>query len=392
MRICLLTLDFPPFRSSGLTVYAEKVAQGLAARGHFVTVVASSRPTDESVGATLLSDSIHIVRVPGGRLDWIGFGWQAARYLHSCGSDFDIIHFADIHFAYAYQGPFIATGHQSFRQRLVSSHGHPYHVNWRDYLFRLAYYNGARWILEQPTARRAGHIIMVSQTTQREFVEQYGVPPSCTTVVYTGIDVQRFAILPEPAQARQKLGLPANIPIILYVGFSNPRKGVEYLAQALGQMQSPAYLVMVGKWAKHYRERFLSVLDQARSQVCIAGYVSDADLLTYFAAADIFVLPTLLEGFGIPLVEAMAAGLPVITTTGGAASEIVGAAGVVVSPGDSAALAAALDRVLADPELAQRLRQAGRERAHRLFDERGFAAATEAVYYRALDAFRSEAG
>ncbi|MCK4450662.1 MAG: glycosyltransferase, partial [Anaerolineae bacterium] len=95
----------------------------------------------------------------------------------------------------------------------------------------------------------------------------------------------------------------------------------------------------------------------------------------------------LLEGFGIPLVEAMAAGLPVVTTTGGSAGEIVGDAGLVVPPGDSAALASALDRVLTEQSLAHRLRQVGRERARTLFDERRTAAEIEAVYCRVLDAF-----
>jgi glycosyltransferase involved in cell wall biosynthesis len=144
---------------------------------------------------------------------------------------------------------------------------------------------------------------------------------------------------------------------------------------------------MVGKWEARYRRRFEDTLGSVRPQVRIAGYVPDADLPLYFAAADAFVLPSLLEGFGIPLVEAMAAGLPVITTTGCAASEIVGDAGLVVPPGDSVALAFALDRVLTEPDLARRLRQAGRTRARTLFDERRFAADTEAVYRRVLNVF-----
>ena len=385
MRICLLTLDFPPFRSSGLTIYAEKVAQGLATRGHTITIVASRRPEPSRVDTVRLPGNIAVVRVPVGRADWIGFGWQAARYLHSHGAKFDVIHFTDVHFAYAYRGPFIASAFQSFRQRLTSHHGRPYHTNWRNYLFRLIYYNVARRAMEQPAVQRARHIIMSSVATQREFIVHYGVDPARTTVVYPGIDTHCFGTLPGQAEARRQLELPTDGPVLLYVGFSTPRKGVEYLAQALRIMRTPAYLVMVGKWEAHYQERFLDALGNARPRVHIAGYVPDTDLLTYFAAADAFVLPTLLEGFGIPLVEAMAAGLPIVTTTGGSAGEVVGDAGLVVPPGDSIALASALDRVLTDPGLARQLSHIGRERARRLFDERRTAVEIEAVYQRVLD-------
>ena len=382
MRICFVTLDFAPFRSSGLTVYAESLVCGLAKRGHQVTVIAADRREGIQVDVIPMPENIQVVRVPVGAFDWIGLGWQAARYLQS-SDNFEIIHFADIHFAYAHYGQFIASAHQSFRQRLTSHQGRPYHSTWRDYLFRLIYYNGARWIIEQPTVRRATFIVMISAATQQEFIKHYQVDPARTMVIYHGLELSRFEALPERSKARQRLGLPLDMPILLYIGFSTPRKGVEYLAQALTYMKTPAYLIIVGKWEPHYRKRFLSTLSDAiLSRTRLVGYVPDADLPVYYAAADVFVLPTLLEGFGIPLAEAMAAGLPVVTTQGGAASEVVGDAGLVVPSGDSVALACALDCVLTDSNLAQRLRCAGRDRARAMFDERRTMDELEAVYYR----------
>ena len=234
MRICLLTLDYPPFRSSGLTIYAETIARGLVGRGHNVTVVASQRPDQKRMDGVREPDEVTVFRVPVGPLDWLGFGWQAARYLRSQATQFEAVHFADVHFAYAYYGPFVASAFQSFRQRLTSNRGRPYHVNWRDYLFRLVYYNGARWAMEQPAVRRACHVIMPSLATQTEFVDHYDLDPAKTSLIYPGINVRRFdAQMPEKTTARQRLGLPADGPVILYVGFSTPRKGVEYLARAL---------------------------------------------------------------------------------------------------------------------------------------------------------------
>lgn len=382
MRVCFLTLDFYPFRSSGLAIYVEKTAAGLARRGHNVTVVASQRPKSEQVEDTPLPEPISVVRVPIGRLDWVGFGWQAARYLRSHSDDFDVIHFADVHFAYACRGSYVASAFQSFRQRLTSHHGRPYCKSRRDLVFRLAYYSVARWLMEGPAVRRARHILMSSRATKHEYTAHYGLASDRTSVVYPGIDVDRFSKRSERTEVTRRLGLASNMPTLLYVGFSTPRKGVEYLAEALSMMEIPAQLIMVGKWEDHYQESFIRRLGDACSRVYITGYVPDADLPDYFALADIFVFPTLLEGFGFPLVEAMAAGVPVVTTTGGSASEIVGEAGSIVPIGDSLKLAAALDRILTDQELARRLSQAGRARARALFDERRVPADIEAIYDR----------
>ncbi|HXF69364.1 MAG TPA: glycosyltransferase family 4 protein [Thermoflexus sp.] len=385
MRICLVTLDFTPFRSSGLTVYVERLARRLAERGHQITVIAADRPKTTQADVIPMPDNVQVLRVPVGSLDWIALGWQAARYLHWHRSDFDVIHFADVHFAYAYSDRFVASAFQSFRQRLTSHRGRPYYSNWRNYLFRLIYYNVARRMMEQPAVRRATFLIMSSATTQQEFIKYYQVDPARTVLIYPGIDLSRFEGLPEQDKARRYLGLPSDGPILLYVGFSTPRKGVEYLAQALTRMKTPAYLVMVGKWEPNYQQRFLDALGDTIARVRLVGYVPEADLPIYFAAADVFVLPTLLEGFGIPLVEAMAAGLPVVTTRGGAASEVVGDAGIVVPAGDSEALARALDYVLTDPDVARQLRYAGRHRARTMFDDRRAAAEVEVVYSRFMD-------
>jgi glycosyltransferase involved in cell wall biosynthesis len=323
---------------------------------------------------------ISVVRVSVGHFDWLGLGWQAARYLRSCRVNFDVVHFTDIHFAYAYHGPFIASAFQSFRQRLTSHHGRPYHTGWRNYIFRQVYYSIALRAMEQPSLRRARHLLMSSQATQREFVRHYHVHPDRTTVVYPGVDLERFQMLPEQREARRRLGLPLEVPILLYVGFSTPRKGVEYLAQALKAVGRSAYLIMIGKWERGYQRRFLEALGDTRPQVRLTGYIPDAEKFAYFAAADIFVFPTLLEGFGIPLVEAMAAGLPIVTTSAGAAGEVVGDAGLVVPPGDSQAFALALERLLTEPALIRQLRQIGPARARKHFDLRDMAIRVEGVY------------
>ena len=238
--------------------------------------------------------------------------------------------------------------------------------------------------MELPSAHRALHILMPSQATQAEFLQHYGVDPARAPLVYPGLDLARFRALPDRREARARLRLSGEAPVVLYVGFSTPRKGVEHLARAVNAMP-PIQLLMVGKWEPGYRERFETALGDARSRTTLTGYVPENDIPWYYAAADVLVLPTLLEGAGFPPIEAMAAGIPVVTTTGGAAGEVVGPAGIVVAPADSAALAAALTRVLGDHDLARRLGEAGRQRAFSLFDLAEATQRVEAVYRRALE-------
>lgn len=384
MRICVVTLDFAPFRSSGLSIYTEILVNGLARRGHRVTVIAASRPISKRVEDLVVPRSVEVRRVTVGPFDWLGLGWQAARYLSFCHDTFDIIHFADIHFAYACFRPFIASAFQSFRQRLTSYKGQPYHTSCPDHIFRLIYYNLAKQLMEKPSIKRAAHIVMSSVATWQEFVEKYHVNPARATLIYPGINLSRFEKLPEKTAARRYLALPIDRPILLYVGFSTPRKGVEYLAYALKHMKTPAFLVMVGKWEPTYQKRFLKSLGGAASRVHLAGYVPDAELPAYFSAADVFVLPTLLEGFGITLVEAMAAGLPVVTTQAGAAKEVVGEGGLAVQTGNGKALAEAIDQILSDPNLAKQLGETGRHRAYTLFNEHRFIVEIESLYQRFL--------
>lgn len=368
MRICLVSLDFPPFRSSGLTIYAENLARGLAKWGHQVTVIAGNRSHSKQFRDASAPPGIRVLRVPVGPFEWLSVGWQAARYLRYHAGSFDIIHFADVHFAYAWHGQFVASAFQSFRQRLTAHHGRPYHSGRFDYVFRKIYYTLAKRWMEQPSAWRARFLFMSSQATQREFIEHYGIPANRTSVIYPGIDLEPFQRLPDRKTARARVGLPHDVPVLLYIGFSTPRKGVEYLGHALSKLNRHVLLIMVGRWEKAYLNRFLRIIEDLQSSVRLVGYVSDEEKITYLAAADIFVFPTLLEGFGFPIVEAMAAGLPVITTSAGSAGEVAGNAGLIVPPGDSAALADALNCLLMDPALADRLRSAGQARAREHFD------------------------
>lgn len=380
MRICLANLDFIPSRSSGLAVFGETLARGLASAGHEVVVVARGLrglPAHESI------HGIEVFRTGALWGDWLAYAWQAASLIARLAArrPFDIVHFLDVHFAWRFRGPFIASLNQSFRQRLTSEGGRPYHANWRDLVFRSLYYRAARRMAELPALARASHLTSGSQATVDAFVAERRLSPTHVTVIPTGVDLERLQRR-DASALRQRLGLEGR-RVLLYVGFCTPRKGLVYLARAMGQVAPEASLVIVGKWEPAYRQRFYEALGEERGRVIEAGYVADEELPTYYSLADMLVFPTLLEGFGIPLVEAMACGAPVVTTEQtGASAETAGPGALTVPPRDASALAGAINRLLHDEPLRQRLAEAGQAWVRERYDQRRMVAGYLAVYER----------
>lgn len=377
MRICLINLDGFPHRSSGLAVYGEALAMGLTELGHRVTVITARRP---GLSARDRYGEVEVLRVAA-PLDWIGFAWHAGVLVEALHRrrPFDAVHFADVHFAYHYRGPFVASAFQSFRQRVTSDGGLPYHSSWRGLAVRMVYYRAARHLAEAPAVRRARLILAGSEATAGEFVAHYRADPQRVRVVPLGVDLTRFR--PSSAHAlRRDLGLADGDVVLLYVGFCTPRKGLEHLARAMQSLPPNVKLVVVGRWEAEYRARFDRILGEARGRVIVRGYVADEELPQYYSMADVFVFPSLLEGFGLPLAEALACGTPVVATQGSAVPEVVGPGGRLVPPRDPEALAAALRVLAADASLRRHLGNEGRKWVLGRFDQRRMVRETAEAY------------
>lgn len=380
MRVCLVNLDGPPDRSSGLGVYGETLAGGLSSLGHEVTMVATRRP---GMAAHTRWGDVKVHRVSAA-VDWIDFSWRAAATVDALHRHrpFDVVHFADVHFAYRYRGPFVAGLHQSFRQRLVSDGGRPYHSSWRGLVTRSAYCRLARGLAEAPSLRRAQLLLAVSSATADEFATHYGVPRERLRVIPNGIDLERFRPIPAAA-LRRDLGLGDEDIALLYVGFCTPRKGLEHLARAMGLLPSRVKLVLVGRWEAEYKARFYRTLGDAGDRVIECGYVADEALPLYYNLADVFVFPSLLEGFGLPLAESLACGTPVVATLGSASPEVVGPGGRLVPSRDPDALAAAIRELAEDRDLRRQLADLGRAWVLERFDRRRMVQQTVEAYIEA---------
>lgn len=215
------------------------------------------------------------------------------------------------------------------------------------------------------SVQRANHVIAVSEATRQDLIEFYQTPPEKISVLYHGVtaDFQPVADPGRLAAVRQKYGLGKE-PFILSVGTLQPRKNYHRLIQALARLDDCLTLVIVGSKGWHYKNILAEVARLGlERRVHIPGFAADADLPALYSAASLFVYPSLYEGFGLPALEAMACGVPVIASNQSSLPEVVGEAGLLVDPHQAEDIAAAIARLLDDAPLRRQLAQAGQARA-----------------------------
>jgi len=244
---------------------------------------------------------------------------------------------------------------------------------------RLIYYP---IFMQELVSRHLDRIITVSEASAGMVELAFGVPRQQMHVIYNGIDAEMFRPLPITKDANN----------IIYVGNSEDRnKGAAHLLHALHLLRdTTAYrLTFVDRPRQELKlAPRLAWRYGLSTRVRFTGRVTTAQLVRHYNRAEIMACPSLYEGFGLPAGEAMACGLPVVATTGGALPEVVedGVTGILVPPGDAPALAQAIRMLMGDAELRHRMGQAGRERVLEKFSWRKAALETEAVYHEVLGA------
>ena len=250
------------------------------------------------------------------------------------------------------------------------------------------------WRLHIPrAARRSDLVITISEWARQEIIATYGVPAERVAVVMQSFDPAMLEPR-DPATGRRirdRYGLPAEY--LLYVGTIQPRKNLGTLIEAYAElrrtMTDPPKLVIVGRKGWLYDDLFTRISElRLEDMVIFTGFVPDEELPYLFDGARVFAYLSLLEGFGRPPLEAMACGVPVVTSNTTAIPEVVGEAGITVPPLDVAAAAAAIRSILTDDARATALREQGKVQARRFSWD---AAAQETLdLYRSLVAPRAK--
>lgn len=211
----------------------------------------------------------------------------------------------------------------------------------------------------------ADRIICVSRHTQRDAERLYGIDPAKMTVIYEGADPNYRPATPADAAhhaaVREKYRLPDRY--ILHVSTIEPRKNLGRLLQAFGALKGefPALkLVLVGKKGWLY-EPFFEQLEASglKEEVIFPGYVAEEDLPAFYQMATVFCFPSVYEGFGLPPLEALSSGCAVVCSNASSLPEVVGEAGLLFNPTDTATLTQALRRLLSDEALRRDLQHRG---------------------------------
>ncbi len=237
------------------------------------------------------------------------------------------------------------------------------------------------------SAQNATRIIAISRCTRDDLVNDYGIDPAKIDIIYQGVDA---SFVPAGEYARIDIRRCYNLPerYIIGVGTIQPRKNQLLTLQALAALDSDIHLVLIGRRTPYARDidRYAAT-HGLQGRLHILEGVPFADLPALYGAATCAAYPSRYEGFGLPIVEALSCGTPVVAATGSCLEEAGGPGAVYIDPDDAEAMADALARICGDSRLRQSLADSGLRYVRR-FSAENFARQTMETYLKALDAVR----
>jgi glycogen(starch) synthase len=353
MRIAFVTYEYPPFIIGGAGTYAEKVTCELAKLGHEIFVFA---PQIEKLSREAVNvPNLRIIRVRiNDRLPFkaLQFWLSLPKVIKTAEKNgkFDIIHFNGISYWFLKKrlgsAPHIVTIHHLVIDAIKSNN--------LSMVSRFKNLSGENsliipWI-EKRCIRFADKIIAVSNFTKDQILKNYNVEPGKTSVIYNGIDLNTQSFSEEDVEATKKGFVLDNKPVLLFVGrVDDPRKGLDMLIKALPKVlkKGDVNLLVVGK-GDQTKARELAESIGVSNKIVFTGFVDDITLKKCYALCDVYVCPSRLEGFGLTLLDAMAAGKPIVATRVGAIPEVIRdkANGVLAEPDDENSLARAIYQAL----------------------------------------------
>jgi glycosyltransferase involved in cell wall biosynthesis len=403
LRICLLSYRCNP-HCGGQGVYLKNLSRALKDLGHRVEVVVGppQPQLDDDIPFFQLPSldlynpddlfrmpSLKELCQPINLIEWIGvstmgfpepftFGLRARRFLRNKRKQYDIVH-DNQGLSYALLTvkkwlPTIATIHHPITvDRKIAVRSAP--TVWR----KMQQWRWYSFIgMQKRVSRMLDHIITVSKTAGNDISRDFNISADRFRIIPNGVRTDLFYPIPEITREKNRL--------IVTNSADMPLKGLYYLLRAISKVAQthPIQLTVVGTPQKNgYSQELIQQLGIG-DRVTFTGRIADDRFVREYAKATAAVVPSVYEGFGLPVGEAMACAVPVISTTGGALPEVVGDAGLLVPPADHQALANAILTILEQPQLAQKLGRAGYQRVHQHFTWRKAAQKTVAVYREAI--------
>jgi glycosyltransferase involved in cell wall biosynthesis len=407
LHVCLLSYRSNP-HCGGQGVYLKNLSRALKDLGHVVDVI--SGPPDPQ-----LDDDIPVYHIPCldlynpedpfriptlpelinpiNLVEWLGvstmgfpepftFGLRAYQFIRSRLGRYDIVHDNQC-LSYGIWAinklvPTIATIHHPVtvdRKIAIRSVSPPWEKmkQWRWYSFIG---------MQKRVSRSLARIITVSKSAKEDISRDFIIPMENFSIVPNGIDTKRFYPIADIEREKNR--------VIVTNSADTPLKGLFFLFQAVAELAKiqDIHVTVVGEPKKDGDIVNLVRKLGIGQRINFTGRIDGQEFVRQYARATMAVIPSVYEGFGLPVGEAMACGVPVISTTGGALPEVVGDAGVLVPAADSAALAGAIHELLGNPKKAKKLGLAGYRRVQEHFTWKRAAEKTVAAYRKVLDGHR----
>lgn len=340
-------------QGAGIGQYVRSLVEAMLAQdtSNTYTMITSGRPSDERSFPVAANVQGRSVLIPDRYLNVLWYRWRVPLYANYFTGPADIYHGLDFGL------PPLA----GRIRKVVTVYDLAFLEHPETSVPSLAAYLNK--IVPEAVAS-ANVVAAISFATRKALIEHYKTPPEKITVIPCGVG-PAFRRITDPLQReaiRQKFELTH--PFILSVGTLEPRKNHLGLIKAFYEVQqrypTPTLLALAGGkgWLYDETRQMVSKL-QLEHKVRFLGRVSESELITLYSLADIFAFPSFFEGFGIPPLEAMACGAPVITSNTSSLPEVVGDAALLVDPHDTTSLADAILRLLQDESLRDALRQKG---------------------------------
>jgi glycosyltransferase involved in cell wall biosynthesis len=411
LKICLLTYRGNP-TCGGQGVYIKHLSKALVDIGHSVDVISGPpyphldpkvklhklpsldlynpehlfRPKRISDLARPLNMYEFLNVCTGSFPEPFTFGERVYSYLKKHRKNYDIVHDNQC-LSYG-----IGRLAQKVMPTIVTIH-HPITVDqMEDYKVAktlLQKYRVFRWYsfirMQMKVARKFSHIVTVSEFTKKDIAKEFSLDENIFRVVHNGINNEYFY----PVQNGPR---PEN-SIIVTNSADTPLKGLNFLLEAVAKIRQKqsVKLTVIGQPKKNGIIENLVAKLGVSDIVHFTGRIANEEFADYYAKATVAVVPSLYEGFGIPAAEAMACGVPLITTSGGALPEVVGKAGMIVPPADTSALTKAIMHFLNNPDERAKYAKAGLERVNSVFSWPKAAEEVVEVYREAIDGHRRSA-
>ena len=382
MRICMLTWEFPPRIVGGIARHCLGLSKALAKLGHEVYVI-----TLEFPGTPLFEDvdgvKVHRVLIELGHPNFIIWTFIFNHFMEkkvaelSRSVKFDIIHVHDWLTADA------GVSSKHFLNKSLVSTVHSTEVGRSQGLHNPDSFliDGIEWWMTYEAKR----VIVCSNSVKWELESHFNLPHDKVTVIPNGVEISNFNLNINREEVKRRYGIKPNERIVLFIGRLVPQKGVDTLIKAVPliiQRHRDAKILIAGDgWSRTYLEELAKSMGLG-DHVRFLGFISDWELADLMVAADVLVVPSVYEPFGIVALEGMAAGTPVVATNIGGLSEIIehDKTGVLVYPRNPESIAWGVNRVLSDRKYADWLVRNARKKVLEAYSWEEIAKRTVEVY------------